>query len=222
MANLCIVMCCLAFCWNLPLSAAALPPNALGQAPDPSITLNPLQQANDFSITDTVLPLRPAEPLSSPLLLYGALLLLLLCLIGYLGYRRLHKKPIVTVSITPLEAAFQQLKNAKQYMDTPDPKLLGFSLSDALRVYLSQTFQLPAPECTTDELLVQLPHCERLNDELRTLITQFSHACDLIKFTTLPCTPSERMKLYQQAELILTLSEKLAHPEPLMEQPKSS
>ncbi|MCQ2955725.1 MAG: hypothetical protein MJ218_00830 [Opitutales bacterium] len=221
MAKLRIVICCLALCWNLPLSAAALPSNALGQAPDPSVTFDPNQKANDFSITDTLLPLRPAEPLGSPLLLYGVLLLLLLCLIGYLGYRRMHKKPTVTVSITPLEAALQQLKNAKQYIDAPDPKLLGFALSDALRLYLSQTFQLPAPECTTDELLVQLPHCERLNDELRTLITQFSHACDLIKFTTLPCTPSERMKLFQQAEFILNKSEKLAHPELLSEQPKS-
>lgn len=220
MAKLRIAICCLVFCWHLPLSAATLPPNALGQAPDPSVTPNLSQQVNDFPITDTVLPLRPAEPIDSRILLYGVLLLLL-CLIGYLCYRLLRKKPTVTVSITPLETALQQLKNAKQYMDAPDPKLLGFALSDALRLYLSQTFHLPAPECTTDELLVQLPHCKQLNDELRMLITQFSRACDLIKFTTLPCASSERMKLYQQAEFILTLSEKLAHPEPLTEQPKS-
>lgn len=166
-----------------------------------------------------ILDLRPPAKLKVSLLPWVIALLVVLSAVGlwFLLKRKRHgkaKKEKPTKSIDPYEAVLQALKEASKKLDVTNPKPFAFFLTDAVRLYLSRVFRLPAPECTTQELLQQLPWCTELTDDLRTNITQFLQRCDLVKFTTMPFDEPFLLQLHQQAESIVAASHELTKPKP--------
>ena len=122
------------------------------------------------------------------------------------------KKAAPPKPIDPYAEVLQALKETLGQIDVADPKPFAFSLNEAVRLYLSRIFRLPAPECTTQELLEQLPKCVELTDALRTDITQFLQRCDLVKFTQMPFDNAFLTQLYQQAESVVAVSHELTKP----------
>lgn len=166
-----------------------------------------------------ILDLRPPAKLKVSLLLWVIALLVVLSAIGlwFLLKRKRRgkaKKEKPTKPIDPYEEVLQALKEVSKKLDVTNPKPFAFFLTDAVRLYLSRIFRLPAPECTTQELLQQLPWCTELTDDLRTNITQFLQRCDLVKFTTMPFDEPFLLQLYQQAEAIVAASHELTKPKP--------
>lgn len=166
-----------------------------------------------------ILDLRPPAKLKVSLLPWIIVLLVVLSAIGlwFLLKRKRHgkaKKEKPTKPIDPYEEVLQALKEASKKLDVTNPKPFAFFLTDAVRLYLSRVFRLPAPECTTQELLQQLPWCTELTDDLRTNITQFLQRCDLVKFTAMPFDEPFLLQLYQQAEAIVAASHELTKPKP--------
>ena len=164
-----------------------------------------------------ILDLRPPAKLKVSLLPWVIALLIILSAIGlwFLLKRKRHgkaKKEKPTKPIDPYEEVLQALKEASKKLDVTNPKPFAFFLTDAVRLYLSRIFRLPAPECTTQELLQQLPWCTELTDDLRTNITQFLQRCDLVKFTTMPFDEPFLLQLHQQAEAIVAASHELTKP----------
>ena len=164
-----------------------------------------------------ILDLRPPAKLKVSLLPWVIALLIVLSAIGlwFLLKRKRHgkaKKEKPTKPIDPYEEVLQALKEASKKLDVTNPKPFAFFLTDAVRLYLSRVFRLPAPESTTQELLEQLPWCTELTDDLRTNITQFLQRCDLVKFTTMPFDEPFLLQLHQQAEAIVAASHELTKP----------
>ena len=166
-----------------------------------------------------ILDLRPPAKLKISLLPWVIALLIVLSAIGlwFLLKRKRRgkaKKEKPTKPIDPYEEVLQALKEASKKLDVVNPKPFAFFLTDAVRLYLSRVFRLPAPECTTQELLQQLPWCTELTDDLRTKITQFLQRCDLVKFTTMPFNEPFLLQLHQQAEAIVAASHEITKPKP--------
>ena len=166
-----------------------------------------------------ILDLRPPAKLKVSLLPWIIALLVVLSAVGlwFLLKRKRRgkaKKEKPMKPIDPYEEVLQALKEASKKLDVTNPKPFAFFLTDAVRLYLSRVFRLPAPECTTQELLQQLPWCVELTDDLRTNITQFLQRCDLVKFTTMPFDEPFLLQLHQQAEAIVAVSHELTKPKP--------
>ena len=166
-----------------------------------------------------ILDLRPPAKLKVSLLPWIIALLVVLSAVGlwFLLKRKRkggRKSKKIEKPIDPYEAVLRALKEASQKLDVDNPKPFAFFLTDAVRLYLSRIFRLPAPESTTQELLQQLPWCTELTDDLRTNITQFLQRCDLVKFTTMPFDEPFLLQLHQQAEAIVAASHELTKPKP--------
>ena len=192
---------------SIPLAAGSGANNA---APTPE------EEPQDLG---DILDLRPPAKLKVSLLPWVIALLVVLSAVGLWFLlkrkrRRKAKKEKPTKPIEPYEAVLQALKEASQKLDVANPKPFAFFLTDAVRLYLSRIFRLPAPESTTQELLQQLPWCTELTDDLRTNITQFLQRCDLVKFTTMPFDEPFLLQLHQQAEAIVAASHEITKPKP--------
>ncbi len=166
-----------------------------------------------------ILDLRPPAKLKVSLLPWVIALLFVLSAVGlwFLLKRKRRgkaKKEKPTKPIDPYEEVLLALKEASKKLDVTNPKPFAFFLTDAVRLYLSRIFRLPAPESTTQELLQQLPWCVELTDDLRTNITQFLQRCDLVKFTTMPFDEPFLLQLHQQAEAIVAASHELTKSKP--------
>ena len=166
-----------------------------------------------------ILDLRPPAKLKVSLLPWVIALLVVLSAIGlwFLLKRKRREKAKKEKPTKPIDSygeVLQALKKTSKKLDVANPKPFAFFLADAVRLYLSRIFRLPAPECTTQELLQQLPWCVELTDDLRTSITQFLQRCDLVKFTTMPFDEPFLLQLYQQAEAIVAASHELTKPKP--------
>ena len=63
-----------------------------------------------------------------------------------------------------------------------DPRAFAIAVSDAVRVYLEERFQLRAPERTTEEFLRDLQKTPVLTEQQKKSLSDFLEQCDLVKF----------------------------------------
>jgi len=108
-------------------------------------------------------------------------------------------KPVVPL-ISPYEAALKQLQQlrAEKVWQQGDVKQYYTRLTDTLRTYLEEQFNIPALEQTSEELLQHIKPVTILNqqrDKLRSLLT----LADLAKFAKLHPSPDEHEAAIQQA-----------------------
>jgi hypothetical protein len=124
--------------------------------------------------------------------------------IGLIVYFRSKPKKVVVKPVVPLispyEAALTQLQQlrAEKVWQQGDVKQYYTRLTDTLRTYLEQQFNIPALEQTSEELLQHIKPVTILNqqrDKLRSLLT----LADLAKFAKLHPSPEEHEAAIQQA-----------------------
>ena len=184
---------------------------ALTQSIDTQPQLTNIQEPTDLSIFD----IRPAVKLPVALwikIISGLLILsLLIGLCLYIIKRRKQAQKQIVVAIDPYDKALKNLTKAYALIQNLDQRPFAFATNDAVRQYLSQVFNLPAPECTTEEVLEKLPQINTLNDETKGQITRFLIECDLAKFTQQKFNTDARLKLHAQAKDIVEASDKLIH-----------
>ena len=72
-------------------------------------------------------------------------------------------------------------------------------VSDVIRVYLEERFNLHAPDRTTEEFLEELRQSSRLNEEHKALLENFLIKCDLVKFARQEPTEPELRDLLDSA-----------------------
>ena len=104
------------------------------------------------------------------------------CLFFLWRYYRQRKgissaQPII---IPPHVRARQRLKEAE--MDLNEAKVFCTKVSDAVRVYLEERFELHAPDRTTEEFLHELQSSLVLNIEHKQSLADFLETSDLVKF----------------------------------------
>lgn len=80
-------------------------------------------------------------------------------------------------------------------------------VSDVLRHYMEDQFQLRAPERTTEEFLSELQHNAVLGLQEQLLLRAFLRHCDLVKFAKAEPTSEEIRETYQTCEKFIVDSE---------------
>lgn len=100
-------------------------------------------------------------------------LMVLAFVLGFLTRKKEVKKE------TPLEKALLQIKAASI---SKTDSLFAFYVSSAVREYISDVYQMPAPERTTEEFLLLASKSDKLDDNAKEKIAELLTLADLAKF----------------------------------------
>ena len=160
-------------------------------------------------------PDRPPQPISSAWAWIGGLgLLAALALAAWYAWRRYRagqKRLPPAVVIPPYRRALDRLRAALDLVH--DPERFCVVVSDAVRWYLEERFQLRAPERTTEEFLTELRAGERVSGLQQTLLGDFLTRCDLVKFARHEPSEPELRELHDAAVRLVEETEPLLNPQ---------
>ena len=161
---------------------------------------------------DELFDIRPEVALPHHALFYClsfllGLFILLFILALIRKWRNKQAVPTV-VPLSPYAKALQGLDAALECIHQKDQKPFAFGLTDSVRQYLADVFNLPAPESTTEEVLENLKDINELNEGLKGAINQLLKSCDLAKFTKQEFDYEMRLNLYHQAKEIVQEADK--------------
>lgn len=141
--------------------------------------------------------------------LLGAVLLVLAWL-AWRRYRRQRRVPPPPVVIPPYRRALERLRAALDLIH--DPHRFTVEVSQTLRVYLEERFNLHAPERTTEEFLTELQAGQVLTPLQQQLMADFLTRCDLVKFARYEPGEPELRELYEAAVRLVEETEPLLNP----------
>ena len=171
------------------------------------------EETSEEKPLEDIRDIRPAVDLPmetwQTIVLLCIVITLLLGLIYTLIKRRKKHQTFSIVPPDPYHKALQELETALQLIQRLDQRPFATGITDAVRGYLAAVFNLPAPECTTEEVLEQLPNVALLTEDIRQNITYLLQQCDLAKFTKLQFEQPDRLKLYHQAKDFIQSSDKI-------------
>jgi hypothetical protein len=166
--------------------------------------------------TNDIRAIKPPVEIPSGWAWVGWLLLAILVAVGlFFLWRWWVKKasaPALVPVIPPHVRAKQRLQEALRLIS--DPRLFCIAVSDALRVYLEERFQLRAPERTTEEFLQDLQHTSHLDARQKASLTDFLERCDLVKFARFEPTESDLRDLHESALRLVDETQYAALPSP--------
>jgi hypothetical protein len=132
--------------------------------------------------------------------LWWALAAAALALVAWWLWRRSQKKeeaPSLPPLVPPHEKALENLRQALALIDQPRPFCIA--VSDAVRFYLEERFDLRAPERTTEEFLDELQSSPVLMFDQKQTLGEFLARCDLVKFARYEPSRAELEALHQAA-----------------------
>jgi hypothetical protein len=123
--------------------------------------------------------------------------------------KRLAPKPVVV--IPPHRKAKDRLRSAEELLS--DPYRFCSLVSDVVRVYLEERFDLHAPERTTEEFLYELTGNTVLNPQHKQLLEDFLTRCDLVKFARFEPSQEELRALLDSALRLIDETAPVATPD---------
>lgn len=139
------------------------------------------------------------------LTLLGVLIVLagLIFLVFYL-LKRFKRKRLESASPRKLahEVAYERLKSlkAKNLPAQGMTKTYYTELSDIVRHYIENRFNVRAPEMTTEEFLASLRYSGELSGAQKNLLKEFLNRCDMVKFAKYGPTQKEIDDSFNAAE----------------------
>ncbi len=100
---------------------------------------------------------------------------------------------------SPRERALDQLNRANAEVEQIRSYDFSILVSDILRRYVSEQYQLPVTRQTSIEFLTTLSQATAFSAEDKTLLDHFLNRCDLIKFARYDATREDSRALLQEA-----------------------
>ena len=130
-----------------------------------------------------------------PVLLGGALLLAL-SVYGLWRWRRSRAARV----LLPYEIALQRLEEIAALMSPARAREFSIAVSDIIRLYIEQRFNVTATRRTTEEFLRDLlDSSDAALARHQGLLGEFLHQCDFVKFAALSLTQQNMEALRQSA-----------------------
>ena len=111
--------------------------------------------------------------------------------------RRHRRAPAVIRS--PREIALERLEAAHVEIERMTPYQFSIRVSDILRRYVTEQYQLPLTRQTSVEFLTALARRSEFSEDDKSLLTDFLNRCDLIKFARYEATTADSELLLQEA-----------------------
>jgi hypothetical protein len=142
----------------------------------------------------------------------GALALLTALYFAWRWWWKRATRPPSIPPVPPHIRARQRLQEALQHI--ADARLFCIAVSDALRVYLEERFELRAPERTTEEFLQDLQRTPHLNELQKRSLADFLERCDLVKFARFEPTEAALRELHESALRLVDETQYEPAPEP--------
>lgn len=100
---------------------------------------------------------------------------------------------------TPRERALAALNEIEKDAARINPYQFSIRVSDILRRYVMEQFDLPMTRQTSFEFLNAIGSVASFSDGEKTLLADFLNRCDLIKFARYEATPSDSRLLLDEA-----------------------
>lgn len=116
--------------------------------------------------------------------------------LAWLGWRWLRKP---TPEQTPQARALDFLERARAEIAQLTPYQFSIRVSDILRRYVMEQYQLPATRQTSVEFLERLAKRSPFSEDERSLLGDFLSRCDLIKFARYDATTADSELLLEEA-----------------------
>ena len=117
-------------------------------------------------------------------------------LIGWLLWRWLRKPQ---PEKTPRTVALELLQRVRSEIAQLTPYQFSIRVSDILRQYVLQQYDLPVTRQTSVEFLESLSQSSRFSEADKSLLGDFLTRCDLIKFARYEATVSDSELLLEEA-----------------------
>lgn len=100
---------------------------------------------------------------------------------------------------SPRERALEQLHRVNAEIEQIRPYDFSILVSDILRRYVTEQYQLPVTRQTSVEFLSALSEATAFSADDKTLLDHFLNRCDLIKFARYDATREDSRVLLQEA-----------------------
>ena len=111
--------------------------------------------------------------------------------------KRRARVPIITRS--PRDLALERLEAARVEIERMNPYQFSIRVSDILRRYVTEQYQLPLTRQTSVEFLIALARRSEFSEDDKLLLTDFLNRCDLIKFARYEATTADSELLLEEA-----------------------
>ena len=131
-------------------------------------------------------------------LLAATLVALLLAVAATLAWKWWRNRPKPPPP-TPRAIALEKLRNAGAQIATVTPDGFSILVSDILRAYVSERYQLRATRQTSPEFLNDAAKSPRFSESEKSLLASFLDRCDLIKFAHIHASTEDSSRLLDQA-----------------------
>jgi hypothetical protein len=112
--------------------------------------------------------------------------------------KRWRNRPVAMPS--PRQRALDQLARIETEIDKLTPYQFSIRVSDILRRYVTEQYQLPVTRQTSVEFLNALAAASPFSADEQTLLSDFLNRCDLIKFARYDATREDSRLLLDEAE----------------------
>lgn len=145
-----------------------------------------------------------------PAIVVGAVLLAGLGLLAWRWWRR-RRRPR---ALLPFEVALERLEAIRPLMQPASAREFSTAVSDIVRGYIEQRFDVIATHRTTEEFLRDLLDSSQASlVGHRARLSEFLHQCDLVKFAGISLTPQNMESLHASARAFVLETAK-PDPEP--------
>jgi hypothetical protein len=127
-------------------------------------------------------------------------------------YSKRKQTPAVNPAllIPPHRRAKERLRAAHDLIS--DPYAFCSLVSDVIRLYLEERFNLHAPDRTTEEFLAELREGSQLSEDHKAVLENFLIKCDLVKFARVEPSEPELRDLLESAERLVDETREVASP----------
>ena len=154
-----------------------------------------------LSATNDIRAIKPPVDIPNPWLwaawIGGTLLLITLLAFAWRAWIKARNRRALTPPVPPHVRARQRIDAALLLIG--DPRAFAIAVSDAVRIYLEERFQLRAPERTTEEFLRDLQRTAALTADQKASLAAFLEQCDLVKFARFEPPESALRELHESA-----------------------
>ncbi len=124
----------------------------------------------------------------------GALTTIGLLVWAFMRWRSRAKPPL-----SPRQRALNELARANNEVAQLTPYEFSIRVSDILRRYVSEEYQLPVTRQTSVEFLGAMQQSPRFSEDERALLGDFLNRCDLIQFARMDATQQDSALLLDEA-----------------------